>query len=266
MDKYKVTPLAFDAKLVEQVIRRRADGESLGAIAKALKTTPGKVAMAELVGTTTRQAIDDPAKLARAVAKDRKAGASWGLLAARYGVTEGTARAAFTAATGKPFSALDYRKVKAVVTAVLALLLLPAMASATTPTTGEIAWASSKAIAYWHVQPPCGTPQITLSPAMPDGSANANPETCQITFNTAEPWDSASVCVAYIHEVGHLVLGVTYFANVNPADPAHSPDRANIMFGGARTLPELEGLERRAGCLPPLVRRHKARKARKAVA
>lgn len=110
MDKYNVTPLKFDTKLVEQVIRRRADGESLGTIAKALKTTPGKVAMAELVGTTTRQAIEDPAKLARAVAKDRKAGASWGLLAARYGVTEGTCRAAFTAATGQPFSALDYRR------------------------------------------------------------------------------------------------------------------------------------------------------------
>jgi hypothetical protein len=110
MDKYKVTPLKFDTKLVEQVIRRRADGESLGTIAKALKTTPGKVAMAELVGTTERKAIDDPVKLARAVAMDRKAGASWGLLAARYGVTEGTCRAAFTAATGQPFASLDFRK------------------------------------------------------------------------------------------------------------------------------------------------------------
>lgn len=110
MDKYKLTPLKFDTKLVEQVIRRRADGESLGTIAKALKTTPGKVAMAELVGTTERVVIDDPAKLARAVAKDRKAGASWGLLAARYGVTEGCARRAYEAGTGEPFSSLDYRK------------------------------------------------------------------------------------------------------------------------------------------------------------
>jgi len=108
--KFTVTPLKFDAKLVQEVTRRRADGESLGAIAKALKVSAGKTAMAELVGTTERVAIDDPAKLARQVAKDRKAGASWGLLAARYGVTEGTARAAFTAATGQPFSALDYRR------------------------------------------------------------------------------------------------------------------------------------------------------------
>jgi hypothetical protein len=110
MKTYTVTPLKFDPKLVEKVIRRRAEGESLGAIAKALSTTPGKVAMAELVGTTARQAIDDPAKLARQIAKDRKAGAAWGLLAARYGITEGCARRAYEAATGQPFSSLDYRK------------------------------------------------------------------------------------------------------------------------------------------------------------
>lgn len=108
--KFTVTPLTFDAKLVEQVIRRRAEGESISTIATALKTSPGRVAMAELVGTTARVTHDDPAKLARAVVKDRKAGASWGLLAARYGVTEGTCRAAYTAATGQPFTALDYRR------------------------------------------------------------------------------------------------------------------------------------------------------------
>jgi hypothetical protein len=128
--KFTVTPLKFDAKLVEQVTRRRTNGESISTIAKALKLTAGKVAMAELVGTTERVTHDDPAKLARAIAKDRKAGKSWGYLAARYGVTEGTCRAAYEAATGKPHSSLDYRKAKAVVAAVLALLLLPAMASA----------------------------------------------------------------------------------------------------------------------------------------
>src|SRR5437588_856026 len=107
---YKVKALSFDARLVQQVTRRRTDGDSLAVIAKALNTSTGKVAMAELVATTPRVALDDPAKLARAVAKDRKAGASWGLLAARYGVTEGTARAAFTAATGQPWDRLDYRR------------------------------------------------------------------------------------------------------------------------------------------------------------
>lgn len=111
--KFTVTPLKFDAKLVEQVTRRRTDGESVSTIAKALKTSAGKVAMAELVGTTERVTLDDPAKLARAIVKDRKAGKSWGYLAARYGVTEGTCRAAFTAATGQPWNSIDYRSKKA---------------------------------------------------------------------------------------------------------------------------------------------------------
>jgi hypothetical protein len=108
--KFTITPLKFDAKLAEEVTSRRAGGESISAIAKALKLSAGKTAMAELVGTTERVAIDDPAKLARAIAKDRRGAASWGLLAARYGVTEGTCRAAFTAATGQPWNSLDYRR------------------------------------------------------------------------------------------------------------------------------------------------------------
>jgi hypothetical protein len=108
--KFTVTPLQFDAKLVEQVTRRRTDGDSISTIAKALKLSTGKVAMAELVGTTERVTHDDPSKLARAISKDRKAGKSWGYLAARYGVTEGTCRAAFVAATGQPYASIDYRK------------------------------------------------------------------------------------------------------------------------------------------------------------
>jgi hypothetical protein len=107
---YTVRTLTFDDKLVKAVMDRRAKGEPVAKIAKALKVGAGKAAMAELIGTTERVTIDDPAKLARAIAKDRKAGASWGLLAARYGVTEGTTRAAYEAATGQPFTAIDYRK------------------------------------------------------------------------------------------------------------------------------------------------------------
>lgn len=107
---YKVTPLKFDDMLVKTVMTRRGKGESVASIAKALKVGDGKAAMAELIGTTERKTVDDPAALARAIVKDRKAGASWGKLAARYGVTEGTTRAAFEAATGEPFSAIDYRK------------------------------------------------------------------------------------------------------------------------------------------------------------
>jgi hypothetical protein len=112
MQSYKVTPLKFDPKVLAEVEHRARSGKliSTSAIAKALKVPPGKVAMALLIVNTPRKAIDDPAKLARAVAKDRKAGASWGLLAARYGVTEGTCRTAFTAATGEPHGALDFRR------------------------------------------------------------------------------------------------------------------------------------------------------------
>ncbi len=108
--KFTITPLKFDTKLAETVLSRRGEGESITTIAKALKLGAGKVAMAELVGTTERVQVDDPAKLARAITRDRKKGKSWGYLAARYGVTEGTARAAYVAATGQPFTALDYRR------------------------------------------------------------------------------------------------------------------------------------------------------------
>jgi hypothetical protein len=107
---YRVTPLKFDAKLAEAVTKRRSGGESITVIAKTLKLGAGKAAMAELVGTTERVQIDDPAKLARAIVKERKSGKSWGYIAARYGVTEGTCRAAFEAATGQAFSSFDYRR------------------------------------------------------------------------------------------------------------------------------------------------------------
>jgi hypothetical protein len=108
--KFTITPLKFDAKLVEQVTRRRTDGESISAIAKSLNAGAGKIAFAELIATTERITITDPEKMARAITKERKAGKSWGWLAARYGVTEGCARRAFEAASGQPFTAIDYRR------------------------------------------------------------------------------------------------------------------------------------------------------------
>jgi len=110
MKDYTVRPLNFDPALVKKVMARRKKDESIAKVAAALSIGSGKAAMAELIGTTERVTLDDPAKLAKAIVKDRKAKASWGLLAARYGVTEGTARAAYEAATGKPFTTLDFRK------------------------------------------------------------------------------------------------------------------------------------------------------------
>jgi hypothetical protein len=110
MKDYEVRPLKFDDALVKKVMTRRGKGESVASIARVLKVGAGRVGMAELIGTNERKTIDDPAALARAIVKDRKAGAAWGLLAARYGVTEGTTRSAYEAATGKPFTYIDYRR------------------------------------------------------------------------------------------------------------------------------------------------------------
>lgn len=107
--EYKVRPLNFDEKLVKRVMDRIAKEENIAKIAKDLKVGAGRAAMAAMLGTEERKTIDDPAALARAIVKDRKGGASWGLLAARYGVTEGTTRAAFEAVTGQSYTAIDYR-------------------------------------------------------------------------------------------------------------------------------------------------------------
>jgi hypothetical protein len=108
--KFTITPLKFDAKLVEDVTKRRSGGESISSISKTLKVGAGRVAFYELIATTERVQVDDPAKLARSIVKSRKEGKSWGYLAARYGVTEGTCRAAFTAASDQPFTTIDYRR------------------------------------------------------------------------------------------------------------------------------------------------------------
>jgi hypothetical protein len=110
MKDYTVRTLSFDPELVKKVMARRKKGESIATIAQALKVGAGKAAMAELIGTSKRVNIADPAKLAKAIVKDRMAGASWGKLAAVYGVTEGTARAAYEAAAGEPFTSLDFRR------------------------------------------------------------------------------------------------------------------------------------------------------------
>jgi hypothetical protein len=41
-------------------------------------------------------------------------------------------------------------------------------------------------------------------------------------------WDA--YCETVVHEIGHDMLGPAYFASVNPADPAHSPDPKNVMY------------------------------------
>lgn len=108
--EFEVRPLSVDGKLVKAVMAGRKNGESLATIAKALGIGKGKAAMAELLGTVERVDIADRTELARAIAKDRRSGSSWGILAARYRVTEGTARAAYEAAAHEPSGTLDFRR------------------------------------------------------------------------------------------------------------------------------------------------------------
>jgi hypothetical protein len=107
---YKVTPLKQDDKLIVKVMDRRGKGESAAVIAKALKLGLGKVLMCEIISNTDRVTVADPAKLARALVKDRKAGASWPQLAAKYGIAEGCTHRAYEAATGQPYTTTDYRR------------------------------------------------------------------------------------------------------------------------------------------------------------
>jgi hypothetical protein len=96
--------------------------------------------------------------------------------------------------------------------------------------------------------PPCGTPRISWdrSPAADSYAAEAYVDgSCRIVFNSAfwywplptrqantlvggDTWPS--FCTAMAHEWGHLILGPTYFAAVNPTDPGHSPDPHSLMY------------------------------------
>jgi hypothetical protein len=154
--------------------------------------------------------------------------------------------------------------------ALVALLPLafPAVAAADqyAPTAAELAQARSVAVAYWHVQqPPCGRETVLLEP-LPSGMGRAGFDQCTITFSAAADWRDfpAGTCRIYVHEYGHLVLGPTYFFASNPADPAHSADPANIMYGSVPTPQQEDEQERGIGCLPPLATgRHQSRHHRR---
>lgn len=121
------------------------------------------------------------------------------------------------------------------------------------PTASQLAWARSKAVAYWHVpQPPCGRESV-LNVALPNSWAGmADFAACSIALSTVNDWRDFPIelCRVYAHEFGHLVLGPTYFAATNPADPAHSPDPSNIMYA-VPTWQQEEAEARSIGCMPP---------------
>lgn len=138
---------------------------------------------------------------------------------------------------------------------ILAVLVLAVPASASVPTPAQLAWARAKAVSYWHAQnPPCGPLTVLAVPLPMNTDGQANYETCAIELNShtnlrGYPWE---MCVIYVHEFGHLVLGTEYFAASNPSDPAHSSDPDNIMYGGIGATGQQQ--ERQAiasGCLAP---------------
>lgn len=144
----------------------------------------------------------------------------------------------------------------ALILVALVLLALPTTALAANqyaPTAAQLEWSRSVAVAYWQTpQPPCGRESVALAPlaaTIPAEVWGANPP-CVITLNASYDWRDfpESVCHAYVHEFGHLVLGPDYFAAVNPSDPAHSTDPNSIMYGksgGNETAQDLA-----VGCLP----------------
>lgn len=101
------------------------------------------------------------------------------------------------------------------------------------PAPADLVWAEGVARTYWHAVPACGQPAIVFGPTPTGDSGVANYASCSIVISTAygyaEVGGRTLLCETLVHEYGHLVLGPNYFAAVNPADPAHSPDPHSIM-------------------------------------
>lgn len=83
----------------------------------------------------------------------------------------------------------------------------------------------------WVVMP---LPAAFEGQAYPDG-------TCRVDINAAAVHSDSSppdhLCAVLEHEFGHLYLGPTYYATVNPADPEHSPNPRSIMFTWPLAVP-----------------------------
>jgi hypothetical protein len=161
--------------------------------------------------------------------------------------------------------------------AVLICLSVPTAAEAESlaPTTAELVYARAAAATYWHVtHPPCGIEQAVFGAVRSSdfNAAEADMETCTIMFSDAHDWrDYPEItCSTYVHEFGHLALGLDYFAASNPTDPAHSPDPTNIMYGGGEpgdgpyaSQQQVEMQEASVGCLAAERHPHKHRRTRR---
>lgn len=117
---YNVVPLVVNGKRVAAALAQYKGGSKPARAAGNLGCTVGQYAMLCMLGGTTplggtvpnhaygskaTGAPGTPATLATYVRNGRNAGRSWGWLAAATRTTEGTVRAAYTAATGNHHSA-----------------------------------------------------------------------------------------------------------------------------------------------------------------
>lgn len=147
----------------------------------------------------------------------------------------------------------------------LCTLALAAPAQARLASTPErIAAFQSVALRYWFPSTPqCGTPQWGLNSEDEWQDGESYFTDCRY-YISQRPWQwmyddpinyAEDACDTVVHEIGHLVLGPTYFADVNPTDPSHSPDYHSIMHSpiyeaGRRSVRE---------CRPAWIRRGRTR-------
>lgn len=136
--------------------------------------------------------------------------------------------------------------------AILALLVWGAPAAGAAPPAPEqLAWDHEVAVHYWGQSLPAGYEHIEFADLGLVYGGDANPPWNTIRINNNPALDYLSVideCHVYVHEFGHLLLGFTYFALVNPDDPAHSPDPMNVMYGRAPTRETWDAQSVAMGC------------------
>lgn len=116
--------------------------------------------------------------------------------------------------------------------------MLADAATATQPSdipASELQSAEDAARSYWGGWPACGRPIVRVRSFPAAIGGQAVPPSCWIFINDSVPWMAAGdgtwgdLCIAMVHEWGHLMLGYFYFSAVNPSDPSHSPDPTSIM-------------------------------------
>lgn len=124
-----------------------------------------------------------------------------------------------------------------------ALALLTTSAHAATRKPYPITQYEHKALAaarvYWRTSPegahtlPCAAPAFRVEHEAIEGAAAWVLEGCTVYLSAQ--WVSErpaypELCQAIVHELGHLILGPTYFEATDPSNPSHSANPRNVMY------------------------------------